>query len=46
MSAETMINVEVAYARPDKQVLKQLSVPQGTTAIEAVKQEYWLYFRR
>ena len=38
MSAETMINVEVAYARPDKQVLKQLSVPQGTTAIEAVKQ--------
>lgn len=38
MSAETMITVEVAFARPDKQVLKQLSVPQGTTAMEAVKQ--------
>ena len=38
MSAETMITVEVAFARPDKQILKQLSVPQGTTAMEAVKQ--------
>lgn len=38
MSAETTITVEVAFARPDKQVLKQLSVPQGTTALEAVKQ--------
>ena len=38
MSAETMITVEVAFARPDKQVLKQLSVPQGTTAMDAVKQ--------
>jgi putative ubiquitin-RnfH superfamily antitoxin RatB of RatAB toxin-antitoxin module len=33
-----MMTVEVAYARPDKQVLKQLSVPHGTTALEAVKQ--------
>ena len=38
MSSETMITVEVAFARPDKQILKQLSVPQGTTAMEAVKQ--------
>lgn len=32
------ITVEVAYALPDKQVLKQLTVPVGTTALEAVKQ--------
>lgn len=42
MSAETMMTVEVAYARPDKQVLKQLSVPPGTTALEAVKQSGFL----
>ena len=32
------ITVEVAYALPDKQVLKVLTVPNGTTALEAVKQ--------
>ena len=38
MSDEAMINVEVVFALPEKQVLKELSVPQGTTALEAVKQ--------
>jgi putative ubiquitin-RnfH superfamily antitoxin RatB of RatAB toxin-antitoxin module len=28
----------VAYALPDKQILKVLTVPVGTTALEAVKQ--------
>jgi len=32
------ITVEVAFALPDKQVLKELTVPEGTTALEAVKQ--------
>jgi putative ubiquitin-RnfH superfamily antitoxin RatB of RatAB toxin-antitoxin module len=32
------ITVEVAYALPDKQVLKVLNVSQGTTALEAVQQ--------
>ncbi|MDG2018365.1 MAG: RnfH family protein [Porticoccaceae bacterium] len=32
------ITVEVAYALPDKQILKVLSVPDGTTALEAVQQ--------
>lgn len=38
MSVEGMITVEVAFALPEKQILKQLSVPLGTTALEAVKQ--------
>ena len=38
MTNSTMIMVEVAYALPDKQTLLQLSVPAGTTALEAVKQ--------
>jgi len=33
-----MINVEVAYALPDKQRIEKLSVAQGTTALEAVEQ--------
>ena len=33
-----MINVEVAYALPDKQRIERLSVAIGTTAIEAVEQ--------
>ena len=33
-----MINVEVAYALPDKQRIEKLSVAAGTTALEAVKQ--------
>ena len=31
-----MIEVEVAYAEPDKQLIKTLQVPADTTAIEAV----------
>ena len=33
-----MINVEVAYALPEKQRIEKLSVAQGTTALEAVEQ--------
>ena len=33
-----MINVEVAYALPDKQRIEKLSVAVGTTALEAVEQ--------
>lgn len=29
--------VEVAYARPDKQRIVPVTVPEGTTALEAVK---------
>jgi len=32
-----MIQVEVAYARPDKQEIVPVTVPEGTTALEAVK---------
>lgn len=32
-----MIEIEVAYARPDTQTLLSLSVPQGTTAEEAIR---------
>ena len=32
------IPVEVAYAMPDKQILEVLTVPMGTTALEAVEQ--------
>ncbi|MCK7547416.1 RnfH family protein [Marinobacter koreensis] len=31
------MHVEVAYARPDKQEIVPLDVPDGTTALEAVK---------
>ncbi len=37
-SNQSEITVEVAFALPDKQVLKVLNVPEGTTALEAVKQ--------
>ena len=40
MSAEqdqAMIDVEVAYALPQQQWLLSLSVPEGTTALEAIK---------
>jgi len=33
-----MIDVEVAFAVHDKQIIKSLSVAEGTTAIEAVRQ--------
>ncbi|MAW23809.1 MAG: RnfH family protein [Porticoccaceae bacterium] len=36
--SNSQITVEVAYALPDKQILKVLTVPVGTTALEAVKQ--------
>ena len=36
--SETNITVEVAYALPEKQVLKELTVVEGVTALEAVKQ--------
>ncbi|AOY89943.1 RnfH family protein [Marinobacter salinus] len=32
-----MPNVEVAYARPDKQEILAVKVPEGTTVLEAVK---------
>lgn len=32
-----MPHVEVAYARPDRQEIVPVTVPQGTTALEAVK---------
>lgn len=31
------INIEVAYALPDKQLIRQLQVEQGTTAMQAVE---------
>jgi putative ubiquitin-RnfH superfamily antitoxin RatB of RatAB toxin-antitoxin module len=33
-----LINVEVAYALPQKQVLKALTVASGTTALQAIEQ--------
>lgn len=33
-----MINVEVAYALPEEQVLLSLQVQEGTTALQAVEQ--------
>jgi putative ubiquitin-RnfH superfamily antitoxin RatB of RatAB toxin-antitoxin module len=33
-----LINVEVAYALPQKQVLKALMVAPGTTALQAIEQ--------
>lgn len=35
---KSQITVEVAYALPERQELKVLSVPLGTTALEAVRQ--------
>lgn len=32
-----MIEVEVAYARPDRQEIVPVNVPEGTTALEAAK---------
>ena len=34
---ESMIPVEVAYARPDEQVILRLEVPEGATARQAVE---------
>ncbi|TDG15180.1 RnfH family protein [Seongchinamella unica] len=38
MTEQTLINVEVAYALPEKQAILALQVPEGTTALEAAKQ--------
>ncbi|WP_417567710.1 RnfH family protein [Marinobacter sp.] len=32
-----MIEVEVAYARPDRQAIVPVKVPEGTTALQAAK---------
>lgn len=34
--AEAMIDIEVAYARPEQQVIVALSVPDGTTVEQAI----------
>jgi putative ubiquitin-RnfH superfamily antitoxin RatB of RatAB toxin-antitoxin module len=34
---DDMIEVEVAYAHPERQLILKLEVPPGTTAIEAVR---------
>ncbi|MGV6806428.1 MAG: RnfH family protein [bacterium] len=36
-SDEKTITVEIAYALPDRQALIEISVPEGTTALAAVK---------
>ena len=36
--SDELINVEVAYALPERQSIKALRVRQGCTALEAVKQ--------
>ena len=38
MTEQTVINVEVAYALPEKQAIVALQVPEGTTALEAATQ--------
>ncbi|RLQ23624.1 RnfH family protein [Seongchinamella sediminis] len=38
MTEQTLINVEVAYALPEKQAIIALQVPEGTSALEAAKQ--------
>lgn len=37
MNEQAMLNVEVAYALPDKQRIIELQVPEGTTAREALQ---------
>lgn len=34
--AEPVIPIEVAYARPEEQLILQLKVPTGTTALQAI----------
>lgn len=38
MSESELIHVEVAYARPDQQLILELDVPQGTTVEQAVRE--------
>jgi len=35
--AKPMIPVEVAYARPEEQVILRLEVPEGATALQAIE---------
>lgn len=35
---EKLIKVEVAYATPERQLIVALDVPEGTTALDAVRQ--------
>ena len=35
--ADSLIPVEVAYAKPEEQVILRLEVPQGTTALQAIE---------
>ena len=35
--ADSLIPVEVAYAKPEEQVILRLDVPQGTTALQAIE---------
>jgi len=37
MNADNTIEVEVAYARPERQLILKVEVPHGTTAIEAAR---------
>lgn len=37
-TTDSLINVEVAYALPERQCIKALQVRQGCTALEAVRQ--------
>lgn len=37
MAPDEFVNVEVAYAAPDKQLILKVEVPVGTTAAEAVR---------
>jgi len=37
MTLEVYISIEVAYALPERQQIKKLQVPFGTTAFDAVK---------
>ncbi len=38
MSAKRFMEVEVAYALPDRQLIRKLQVPAGCSALEAVRQ--------
>ncbi len=35
--ADALIPVEVAYAKPEEQVILRLEVPQGSTALQAIE---------
>ena len=37
MNADSTIEVEVAYARPERQLILKVEVPRGTSAVEAAR---------